>query len=428
MRGPIELDELTYALKELITENVPEANLDLCLTCGTCSGGCPATELMDMDPRKFLRMVLLGMDKAVLQSNWTWVCTMCARCMFVCPMKINIPKMVFNIRARWPREDRPKGILGSCDQHIRAGNAMGVPKEDFAFTVEDVAAEIRENDDRFKDLEVTVDRKGAAIALNQNSREPVVEPDELGPLWKILHTVGADWTYPSEMWAGENYCMFLGDNAGWKYILEKFVDHIDNTLGCKLVVNTECGHSHFAIWEGLQKFKIPHNFEYKSIMELYAQWILEGKLPVSPEWNRDLKIKFTVQDPCNIVRKSFGDEMADHLRFVLKSAVGEENVVEMIPNRSNNFCCGGGGGALQGGFPEERRAYGKVKFDQVMATGTQYVVVPCHNCHAQIMDMAKVYGGQYHVIHYWTIICLALGILGENEREYLGPDLKDFGL
>ena len=25
----------------------------------------------------------------------------------------------------------------------------------------------------------------------------------------------------------------------------------------------------------------------------------------------------------------------------------------------------------------------------------------------------------------WTIICLALGILGENERKYLRPDLKE---
>jgi hypothetical protein len=136
-------------------------------------------------------------------------------------------------------ENRPKGIRGSCEQHVRAGNAMGVPTEDFIWTVEDVAEEIRTSQPEFADLQVSVDRVGAFMAVNQNSREPVTEPDELAPLWKILHLVGADWTYPSVMWAGENYCMFLGDDDGWRHIIERFTDHIDNTLGCRQVVNTE---------------------------------------------------------------------------------------------------------------------------------------------------------------------------------------------
>jgi Fe-S oxidoreductase len=48
--------------------------------------------------------------------------------------------------------------------------------------------------------------------------------------------------------------------------------------------------------------------------------------------------------------------------------VGEENFIDMHPNRSNNFCCGGGGGFLQSGYPDERRAYGKLKADQILAT------------------------------------------------------------
>jgi hypothetical protein len=28
-------------------------------------------------------------------------------------------------------------------------------------------------------------------------------------------------------------------------------------------------------------------------------------------------------------------------------------------------------------------------------------------------------------VHLWTLICLSMGILGPNEREYLGEDLKD---
>ena len=178
----------------------------------------------------------------------------------------------------------------------------------------------------------------------------------------------------------------------------------------------------------MRKFNIPHKFELISILELYAQWIREGKLTPSADWNRDLRVKFTVQDPCNVVRKTMGDRLADEMRFVIKKMVGEENFVDMIPCKSNNYCCGGGGGALQGGYTEQRRAYGKIKFDQIIATGANYVLAPCHNCHSQMEDLCKHYGGSYHVAHIWTILCLSMGVLGENEREYLGPDLVGVGL
>ena len=151
-------------------------------------------------------------------------------------------------------------------------------------------------------------------------------------------------------------------------------------------------------------------------------------MKVNSDWNKDLKIKFTAQDPCQIVRKSYGDPIAEDLRFVVKSVVGEENFIDMVPNRSNNYCCGGGGGFLQSGFAEARRHYGQLKYDQIIATGAEYCITPCHNCHAQIHDLAEHNKGPYHTVHLWTIICLALGILGENERVYLGPDLAEVGL
>lgn len=178
----------------------------------------------------------------------------------------------------------------------------------------------------------------------------------------------------------------------------------------------------------MRKYNIPHNFEFTSIISLYAQWIREGKLNINADWNKDLKIKFTAQDPCNLVRKTWREQSAEDMRFVIKTLVGEENFIDMIPSGINNYCCGGGGGALQAGFPQQRRAYGKVKFDQIMKTGAPYVFAPCHNCHKQIEDIGEHYSGGYHVVHIWTIMCLALGILGENERVYLGPDLAHIGL
>jgi Fe-S oxidoreductase len=178
----------------------------------------------------------------------------------------------------------------------------------------------------------------------------------------------------------------------------------------------------------LRKFNIPHKFQLTTIIELYAQWIREGKLKVNADWNKDIKATFTVQDPCNIARKTGSNKIVDDLRFVVKTVVGEENFIDTVPNRDNNYCCGGGGGALQAGFPEERRAFGKIKFNQIAATGANYVIAPCHNCHGQIEDLGHHYGGDYHVVHLWTIICLAMGVLDESERTYLGPDLAEVGL
>ena len=151
-------------------------------------------------------------------------------------------------------------------------------------------------------------------------------------------------------------------------------------------------------------------------------------MKVSSEWNKDLKIKFTTQDPCMQIRKSFGDPLADDLRFVIRSCVGDENFVDTNPNKSNNYCCGGGGGYLQSGYNEERRRYGKLKFDQIMTTRAKYVAVPCHNCHAQIHDLSEYYEGGFHVMHLWTLIAFSLGILAESERAYLGPDLLEINL
>jgi len=117
--------------------------------------------------------------------------------------------------------------------------------------------------------------------------------------------------------------------------------------------------------------------------------------------------------------------VAEDLRYVARAVVGEENLIDMQPNRSNNYCCGGGGGFLQSGLPEARRAYGRLKFDQIINTGATYCIAPCHNCHSQIHDLSEHYEGHYHTVHLWTLICLSLGILGPNERAYLGDDLKD---
>ena len=237
----LELGIIQCDFKKKAMEAIPGGgNLDMCFACGTCVSGCPATGLADMDPRKFLRMILLGLDEEATKSPWVWMCTGCQRCIYACPMEIDIPRLVYLARASWPREERPKGIRGSCDMALRndSGSAMGASPEDFQFVVEDVLEEVKDTQKGWDNLEAPIDKKGAEFFINQNSREPVTEPDELIPLWKILNIVGADWTYGSKGWAAENYCMFLADDKAWEHVTRTSVMQAQE-LGCKVYLNTE---------------------------------------------------------------------------------------------------------------------------------------------------------------------------------------------
>ena len=107
------------------------------------------------------------MDEEIRKLDWPWMCTMCQRCIYVCPMKIDIPQLVYNARALRPREERPKGILGSCDMALRndSTSAMGASPDDFQFVVEDVLEEYQEAQPEFADMQAPIDKEGGGVFL-----------------------------------------------------------------------------------------------------------------------------------------------------------------------------------------------------------------------------------------------------------------------
>jgi heterodisulfide reductase subunit C len=62
-----------------------------CFQCGTCTATCPVRSIDDRyNPRKILRMALLGMKNRVLSSDFIWLCSSCYQCYERCPQDVGI--------------------------------------------------------------------------------------------------------------------------------------------------------------------------------------------------------------------------------------------------------------------------------------------------------------------------------------------------
>ena len=117
---------------------------DLCLTCGTCAGGCPVTGVDGLDMRKAVRMALLGLDQELVDSRFPWICTICGRCEQACPMNIDLNKMMRSARTLRERDKVPGVMHKGVEMCLKTGNNVGIPTEDFLFLLEDLGAELAE--------------------------------------------------------------------------------------------------------------------------------------------------------------------------------------------------------------------------------------------------------------------------------------------
>lgn len=70
-------------------------NIRACFACGTCTAGCPVRAIDDRyNPRRIIRMVLLGMKERVLSSDFIWLCTTCYTCAERCPQGVKLVEVM----------------------------------------------------------------------------------------------------------------------------------------------------------------------------------------------------------------------------------------------------------------------------------------------------------------------------------------------
>ncbi len=83
----------------LIAKEPGGEHIKRCFSCGTCTAGCPVREVTDRyNPRRIIRMAILGMKKEVLSSQFIWLCSSCYTCFERCPQDVRIPELMNAIR------------------------------------------------------------------------------------------------------------------------------------------------------------------------------------------------------------------------------------------------------------------------------------------------------------------------------------------
>ncbi len=70
-----------------------------CFACGTCTAVCPISEIDEIyNPRKIIRLALLGLRKEVLSSKTIWYCLTCYRCTVKCPQDVHFTDIMDVLR------------------------------------------------------------------------------------------------------------------------------------------------------------------------------------------------------------------------------------------------------------------------------------------------------------------------------------------
>lgn len=392
------------------TDSKLVTNLNSCVHCGLCATSCLFYKSLN-DP-KFIPGNKVDLVASIYRRYCTFIgkvapnlvnakdlsddvleqmvdslygaCTLCGRCAKHCSIGVDIPFVVRTGRRMLAAMGLvPKSLQATVDAAIHTGNNMGIAEDEFIDTLQWMEEELQD-DLQDESATIPLNQPGREILYTVNPREPKFFPLSIAAMAKVFYAAKASWTLSSKMYDVTNYGYFSGNDEEASAIARRMFEEVRH-LGCKTLVLGECGHGSRALrWESPNYLNERPDFQMLTLVELIEDYIKSGKIKLDKSRNTK---KYTVHDPCNIVRNG---GLFNSLRFVVNSAV--PNLTEMNPFGLENYCCGGGGGMLaMSEYNERRLEAGRIKAEQIKATGADVVITPCHNCVDQLIQINHTY-------------------------------------
>ncbi len=304
-----------------------------------------------------------------IAEDTLWACTTCGACQEVCPVFIEHPMKIIQMRQNLvlEQEKTPSDLQRTFRNLERQGNPWGIAADQRMDWAKDLdVPTIEDHPDPEYILWV-----GCAGAFDDRIKK------QTRAMVKVLDAAGVDYAVLGHQEA----C--TGDparRAGNEMLFQSLAEQNVATLqgaGAKKVI-TSCPHCLHTLRHDYPQFG--GNFEVIHHTTLIAHLLEAGK--ITPETKVSTRV--TYHDSCYLGR---WNREFDAPRKIVEAVGAPGGVVEMARSREHGFCCGAGGGRM---FMEEHGERVNVnRTDEIIATEAGTVAVACPFCNIMITDGMK---------------------------------------
>jgi Fe-S oxidoreductase len=316
----------------------------------------------------------------------------------------------------------PKALQVSVREQLEGEthNTSKIPKAAMLDTLDFLSEEMEER--LGVRIEYPVDQEDREYVFFCAVSDYLLEPDTLMGNAAVIYAAGDQdrWTIGTGNYDGINYGLFYSD---WhlERIIKQLVGEVTRLRGQKILIG-ECGHASRSAHDFVPVFGGRETYPVLNFMEYTLRCLREGRIRLDPTVVTE---RVTYHDPCNIARSGW---IVEQPREILRAFV--PNFVDMEPHGERNFCCGGGGGLVSVDEIHDYRMEigGKVKADQIRATGAEIVIAPCANCKKQLKELVEYYELPCRVMGLHDLVLRAIEIPGGKSPQQRKEEEAQFEL
>ncbi len=394
-----------------------------CFACGGCTGGCPVSEIdEDLDPRKVIRMILMGMREKVLSSPSIWLCLLCYNCSFHCPQDVRFSDVVSVLRYMAVKEGyvhpsfARRLVLQSLLPFPRRLDLL-VARPFSLYQHSGLQSLIR----RSKALSTLSEKLGSLEYLlpplplrAARSRLRQVMPAEgerkhrvgyfLGCAQNLVFATASIATVstltknscevviPDDLKCCGMPCMGYGEIEQARKLARHNIDVFAST-GVEVIITdcATCGSFlkgyHTLLKEDSEYAERALDFSEK--IEDISKFLIQS-VSLRQDFG-EIRSKVTYHDPCHLLREQ---KVGHEPRQLLNLIPG----LEFIEMKDSDVCCGGAGSYNLTHYDTSMKILER-KMTRIAATGADLIATGCPGCQMQLRLGVKRTGLQARVVH-----------------------------